>query len=271
VLSHARVLRVFKYAMFFDGIDDYVVISLTVYGWSGITIQEWIYPFHPKPNVWWSKTGMIGDFWTDRPSTYYTTDNRHDYTVLNSAFRTRRPDGTHSVYAFSIYAYRNTWVNVARRFSLADRMFIGYVNGSRVYTATIPPTEATILEWNPDRATYPWMYRRFVLGANVYGAGAGAENMMMMQYQLLIYTRDISSSDIEWNFRHPDNPVRDDLYVWLQADPAHIKDIDGDGVLEWIDLSGNGNHGKIYGATLVELVKSPARAPAPARLLAPVR
>jgi hypothetical protein len=91
--------------------------------------------------------------------------------------------------------------------------------------------------------------------------------MKMMQYQLLIYTRDLSDSDIAWNFKYPENPVRNGLYVWLQAGPQYIKDIDGDGVLEWLDLSGFGNHGKIYGAQLVQLVKTPARVLTPSRVL----
>jgi len=93
----------------------------------------------------------------------------------------------------------------------------------------------------------------------------------MMQYQLLIYTRDLADKDIEWNFKNPDNPIRNGLYVWLQAHPDYIKDIDGDGVLEWVDLSGNNNHGKIYGAQLVELVKAVKRVLKPARVLRAVR
>jgi hypothetical protein len=111
------------------------------------------------------------------------------------------------------------------------------------------------------------MYKQFVLGANVLGTG----NMKMMQSQLLIYTRDLSDSDIAWNTKYPDNPVRNGLFVWLKADPQYVKDIDGDGVLEWVDLSGYGNHGKIYGAQLVELVKTHKRLLAPVRILTPVR
>jgi hypothetical protein len=111
------------------------------------------------------------------------------------------------------------------------------------------------------------MYKRFTLGVDV----RGYEHMKMMQYQLLIYTRDLSDKDIEWNFKNPDNPVRNGLYVWLTADPQYVKDIDNDGVLEWIDLSGFGNHGKIYGAQLVQLVKPSARILTPARALKPAR
>jgi hypothetical protein len=59
--------------------------------------------------------------------------------------------------------------------------------------------------------------------------------------------------------------------LWLKADPSYVKDIDGDGVLEWIDLSGFGNHGKIYGAQLVELVKTAKRVLTPVRIPVPAR
>jgi hypothetical protein len=262
-LQASRVLKTFKYAMYFDGVNDYVVIPLTVYGWSGITIQEWIYPFHPKANKAWSKFSMIGDFWTDYPSVFWTSDNRFDYTGLGLQFITRKPDGTEGYYGFDFFAYKNTWVNVAYRFSLSDRTLIGYIKGNKIYTTSIPSSEKTVLEWNPDTATNPWMYQRFVLGANVYGT----EKMKMMQYQLLIYSRVLSDSEIQWNYLYPENPIRDGLFVWLQADPDYIKDIDGDGVLEWIDLSGFGNHGKIYGASLVQLVKPASRILPKARIL----
>jgi hypothetical protein len=59
--------------------------------------------------------------------------------------------------------------------------------------------------------------------------------------------------------------------LWLQADPSDVKDIDGDGILEWLDLSGYNNHGKIYGAQLVELIKTPPRLLTPLRTLQVVR
>jgi hypothetical protein len=76
---------------------------------------------------------------------------------------------------------------------------------------------------------------------------------------VLIYSRPLSDSEITWNYSNPDNPIRNGLVLWLQAHPDNIRDIDGDGVLEWLDLSGYGNHGKIYGATLVKLIRDPVR------------
>jgi hypothetical protein len=89
--------------------------------------------------------------------------------------------------------------------------------------------------------------------------------------QVLIYSRALSDSEIQWNYQNPDKPIRNGLVLWLQADPAYVKDIDGDGIPEWIDLSGYNNHGKIYGAQLVQLIKTPARMLTPARVLKPAR
>jgi hypothetical protein len=245
-----------RYAVFMDGIDDYVVITpFTVYGWSEITIQEWIYVYHPKANTSWSRFSMIGDIWDDKASTLYSTDYRYDYTFLNVNWDVRKPDGTRQSYICEFYAYRNTWVNVVRRFNNA-REFAVFINASKAYSATVPSDYTTVLEWNPDTATDPNRYRRFVLGASTIYAGY----MKIKQFQLLIYSRALSDSEIALNCNNPFNPVRGGLRVCLIADPQYIRDIDGDGILEWIDLSGYNNHGKIYGAKLVDLYKSPVRA-----------
>jgi hypothetical protein len=221
------------YTWYFDGVNDYVVIPLTVYDWSAITIQEWIYPFHPKANAAWSKFNMIGDYWANFPSIFYGTNNRYDYTGLSLLFVTRRPDGTQRFYSYNLFAYRNSWVNLANRFSLLDRVLAGYINGVRVYSATIPSTEHTILEWNPNTATYPWMYRRFVLGANTNGS----ENMRMMQANILIFSQSLSDSEIYNTYAY--NIVNSSgLAVFL--DPTFYNGT------HFLDLSGNNRHGIGY-------------------------
>jgi len=254
-MSPIRGIRTFRYAVFFDGIDDYAVIEpFIVYGWSEITIQEWIYLYHPKANALWSRANNIGDPWVDYPSTQYITNNRFDYTALGIEFFTRTSAGTRGYYGVSTYVYRNAWINAVRRFT-STREFSVWVNASRVYAVTIPADEKTVLEWNPDNATYPERYKRFVLGANtIFG-----EWMKIMQSNLLIYSRALSESELRRNMTYPWNPVRDGLKVWLYAHPDYVKDIDNDGILEWVDLSGNGNHAKLYGATLATPIKSPLR------------
>jgi len=254
-LSPVRGIRVVRHAVFHDGIDDYTKIEpFTVYGWREITIEELVYPYHPKANLLWSKFSMIGDYWTDYPSTFIEPNNRFDYTRIYVYWTTRRPDGTKGVFVFNIFEYRNTWVHVVRRFT-TTREYSIRVNAERKYSVSIPPDEITVLEWNPDTATYPERYKRFMLGANVWFD----EHMKVSYYAFRAYSRALEDWEIEHNFRYPYDPVKKDLEVYLLAHPDYIADIDGDGVLEWIDLSGKNRHAKLYGATLVELVKPPAR------------
>jgi len=88
--------------------------------------------------------------------------------------------------------------------------------------------------------------------------------------EVYIYSKALSAEEIFWNYDNPSNPVRNGLVLWLQAHPDNVKDVDGDGRLEWIDLSGFGNHGKVYGATLIEVIKSPVRVLSPARIVSKV-
>jgi hypothetical protein len=88
---------------------------------------------------------------------------------------------------------------------------------------------------------------------------------------VLYYSIPLTDAQINQIIANPDNPMRNGLIAWFKADPQYVKDIDNDGVLEWVDLSGYGNHGKIYGAQLVQLVKASARALTPARVLSPAR
>jgi len=65
--------------------------------------------------------------------------------------------------------------------------------------------------------------------------------------EILIYSRALSQNEIAWNYNNPDNPVRDGLVLWFHWDSIDIR------AGKWYDKSGYGNHGTIYGATLVEL------------------
>jgi len=222
------------YTWFFDGVDDYVVVPLTVYGWQGITVMELQYPYWPKANTAYSKYTMLGDYWTDYPSFFWATDNRYNYTWLNLHFVTRSPDGTRRIYTFSIYDYRNTWVSTAWSFDLSTRALVGYVNGVRVYSATVPSNETTVLEWNPDTATNPQWYRRLVLGTSV----GGAENMKMMQAYVLVYSRALSQDEVVGTQM---NRVVNTSGLAVFLDPTFFNGT------HYIDLSGNGNHGAPYG------------------------
>jgi len=260
-LTPARVMRVLPKALYHSGVDNYTVVEpFTIYGWSEITIEELVYPVYPKANASWSKFSMIGDYWTDSPSTFLGTNNRKDYTSLEVFWVTRTTDGVKKHYVYNFYAYRNSWVHLIRRFT-ADREYSVWVNGEKKYSVTIPSDEKTVLEWNPDTATHPYMYERFVLGANV----VLGEEMTVMYGCLRIYRdKALNENEIKHNFYHLNDPARDGLVLWLHWDSIDI------GAGKWYDKSGYGNHGTIYGATLVDVIRKPVRVLSPpSRIISP--
>jgi hypothetical protein len=254
-LQPSRVLRIPRYAVLCNGVDAYVVVEpFVVYGWNEITIEAMMYIYHSKPTATWSYTNMIGDVWSNEPFTFIRIDPYFTTPFLN--FVTRRPDGSLRWYGYNISSWINAWIHLVARFT-PDRVFDVWVNGEVRYSVTIPVEEVTVLEWDPGKATNPDRYKRFVLGT---GTRFDVKTFTHVSYGYLrIYSKALIDDEILWNFLYPWSPVRSGLALWLMAHPDYVKDIDGDGVLEWVDLSGYGNHGKIYGARLVELIRAPAR------------
>jgi len=244
-LPPRRVLRQFRYAMYFNGVNAYVVN--TGFKWSvlqnGYTIVLWLNTVDRDCDVLTHYTA---------PQGYFLMGYRMDYKRV--AFATRSTD-TNEHYGLAESDFKNppnVWNNVVVTWDTVQGCW--YANG-------------VLDRCSSDARTGKGMnYTGFYIGKVYY-----SNYYQGYVSQLLIYSRVLASKDIDWNFKNPDNPVRNELYVWLQADPQYVKDIDGDGRLEWIDLSGFNNHGKIYGAQLVQLVKTPARVLTPARALSPVR
>jgi len=245
-LTPERVLKQqFRCAMYFDGIDDYVMT-----GESGIPITT-------------EFTGMVWA-WID-PTTefYYNRFFGMDLYYIEFSYGV----GSRNQLGYYYRLNGNRWIGTGVSAPLGIRFFSTlrfkngvtdvFVNTSKVFTRTEPGTS---LKAYLDKVTLAWT---FSLDTSLRYKGYTAH--------VLIYTRALSDSEIEWNYLYPDNPVRDGLVLWLYADPAYVKDIDNDGVLEWIDLSGYNNHGKIYGATLVQLIKSASRVVQAQRVLSVVR
>jgi len=159
------------------------------------------------------------------------------YTRLFLCWGTRHPDRTKVLYSYDLYAYRNAWVHVVRRFT-RKREISFWVNGSMVYAATVPATEQTVLEWNPENASYPERYRRFVLGANMAFSG-----WMKMKYgEVRIYNRALTEDEIKAIYERG-ALIRDGLVLYLD-----FSEYEGDIAY---DKSGYGNHATIYGARWV--------------------
>jgi hypothetical protein len=232
-LAPRRVLRAFKYAVYFDGVDDFVRIpaSSSLDFSSDFTVCAWLAVAELNPRY----GGAV-----DAGRTYVT-----NWWFLLTSGKTAMQFGLpYTDGSWSTIYFPDVAIGVFKNycFGVSGSTQFGYLDGSLYYTITFTKTRAVSLRpvdigrWLDDSS-----YGKFMLA------------------QLLIYSRALSGSEILWNYQYPDNPIRNGLVLWLKADPNNIKDVDGDGVLEWLDLSGYGNHGKIYGATLAKLIRDPVR------------
>ena len=244
-LTPKRVLRTFRYAVYFDGVDDYVRISLpsSLTGSASFTVMFCLSFYFQPRRIW---------------VLWYGTPGK--YTVVHFLIN---PDGLTQFGFFdgvqnsiSVKPYEKVFTFYATRYDNISSLLESFINGNKVDSDTVTTTPNVQPGYIYIGCPAPTFRESYLKG---YIA------------QVLIYTRTLSDSEIQWNYQYPDNPVRNGLVLWLQAHPDYVKDIDGDGVLEWIDLSGFGNHGKIYGAQLVQLIKTPSRVLKPARVLKPMR
>jgi len=248
-----RVIRVRRYGLLCDGVQGYAVIEpFTVYGWNEITIVDLVYIIRPKPRWDLADFSGIGTGLDYQPETVLTATFGNLFDKVSVKWVVRRPIGYPWVYRYDFYEPTNSWVCLVRRFT-QGREYSVWVDGDRKYQDTVPSDYKTILEWNPDTAMYRDRFKRFVLGAST-----GKSAYMSVIYgAFLVYDVALPDSRIAEVCVRPYRPPREGLRVWLMASPEHVIDLDGDGVLEWVDLSGNGNHAKIYLASLVGLVKAP--------------
>jgi hypothetical protein len=244
-LSVRRVLRTFRYAMYFNGVNSYVFVSRS----------SSLEPSQLTVSVWANMNSLISRDWGPMFVSKYN-GKYQGYTLFligtsgRPTFRIATPNVFYEAIS-PVAITMNSWYFIT-----------GVWDGSNIYIYV-----NSVLK---NRASAPAITHSADLYIGREGwAPYGYVNGFI--FQVLIYSRALSDSEIQWNYQYPDNPVRSGLVLWLQAHPDYIKDIDGDGVLEWVDLSGYGNHGKIYGAQLVELVKAVKRVLTPARVLKAVR
>jgi hypothetical protein len=245
-LSAKRVLRTFRYGIYFDGIDDRVLVTSTANDELDLPVFTLVAMVNPVsiPGTYGS---VVGRFYRQPYHMYIDNnyslrvgvtfyDNTLDYRVLSSANAVPL----------------NVWSLLATSY---DRVTMrGYINGSLVGTTVYNKALLTGTNYN------------------VYlGSVAGGNPLRGYIYCVMIYNRVLSNAEIAQLYSNPDFPPTSGLVLWLKASPDYVKDIDNDGILEWIDLSGNNNHGKIYGAVLTKVVKDPISVSPSKRILSVVR
>ena len=79
-----------------------------------------------------------------------------------------------------------------------------------------------------------------------YGSNPQYEFFYGNIYQVLIYYRSLSDSEVSQLYQNPSSIPTSNLVLWLKADPHYLYDVNWDGYVDWIDLSGNNNHATLY-------------------------
>jgi hypothetical protein len=219
--------------MYFDGVDDYVSLfttnfpSFTIVVWAMLATPSWPSPLWRAivSKGYYGNVAGVGGIYVLSPTSY-------------GGWLRDVAGNIYNVTAGTLPSLLEGF----RCIALTSEARL-YVDGVLRVAVTLP---------NPVNSnTYPWNIGRDPIGTTRVFPG--------YVHQALFYTRVLDASDISRSCSYPDNPVRNGLIAWYKADPQYVRDIDGDGVLEWLDLSGYGNHGKIYGATLVKLIRDPLR------------
>jgi len=238
-LSPGRIQIIPPKAMYFDGVDDYVTVpdspSLRLTTLTAIVmVKVWSY-----------------DAWNVIISKATSEANKPNYE-----FSVHRIYGNLCVWngsasACSRYvATLNTWLHVAY---VVNGGVSFYVSGSFIDSYS----------WSVNTA---WDSNPLFIGVDYPSPRNGDYNFARIYLaQVLLYSRALSRDEILWNYNYPDNPVRDGLVLWLHWDSIDVN------ARKWYDKSGFGNHGTIYGATLVQLQLPPRRKLSPFRVQSPVR
>jgi len=252
-LSAKRVLRTFRYAIYFDGIDDQVQVpyNTTIDITDELTVSVWLnqpgvppkYNFSKNPDAVVINIGVESSCgWRIRSYGFYGKK----YFEWN--------DGTSKHGTPAIYHTLYSFFHIASVYSSSNRIVKTYYNGSLSSSST----------WYSVASAADYPLRIGIMDNTGYWFSGYV-------YNVLIYHRALSNDEIMQLYSRPDNPPTNGLVLWFKAHPNNVKDIDGDGVLEWIDLSGNNNHGKIYGAVLTKVVKDPIAVSPSRRVLSVVR
>jgi hypothetical protein len=248
-LSPSRVLKTFRYAMYFDGIDDYVNCknSPSLNTTTEVTVEA---VFYSMNETWlvkgavvlgkgdWAVTNSIGLCCWFEPRIFF-----------NVAGRT--------------YGYAaNYWVNHYGRW--------WFITGTAKAMGSVKVYDSGVLKVTASCPISSWdlSYTDLRIGRDPRATSYFNKGYI---HTIRYYNRVLSDIEIQYNLKNPYSPIRDGLVLWLVAHPDNVKDIDNDGILEWIDLSGNNNHGKIYGAVLTKVVKDPISVSPSKRIMSVVR
>jgi hypothetical protein len=248
-LSAKRVLTTKPYAMYFDGIDDYVNCgnNPSLNTTTEATVEA---VFYSLTEPWLKKDGVVF--------------GKGDWAITNSIGLCcwHEPRIYFGISSATVGYIANYWVNHYGKW-----WFIAGTVKARELTKVY---DSGVLKVTISASTSPWDLSK----TNLFIARDPRVATYFFKgyiHTIRYYNRVLSDTEIQYNLNNPNNPIRDGLVLWFVAHPDNVKDIDNDGILEWVDLSGNNNHGKIYGATIIKLVKDQISVSQPKRIMSVIR
>jgi hypothetical protein len=213
-------------ALYFDGVDDYV--SLTRKLFSGVyntfTFDVWVFPLRFDRGVCVLHRAGFND-----QGLVPSSPNRFFFLVMSGGVR-------YELYSGTVTA--GFWYNVVGSYDgSTQKIYVdGVLRNSRALKVDVNWDLNYIGTFiGVNEPTKPW---------SSYLNGYIA--------RVLVYSRALTDSEVVHNMLNPNSPIRDGLVLWLDARACDVsRNI-------CYDLSGNNNHGTIYGAQVVTL-PSPVR------------
>ncbi len=220
-------LRVPKYAMSFNGVDDYAEVVLSAFPFDEFTVEMMFLDYMHSGNRYERHVGL------------YASDGSRMWNLYTSRFE------PHSL-VFEAYNTEGEWVGETlwpTPLNEWEHVTITLKNETlKVYrNASLEVTKSSISV--RDLGEY---YLRV-------GGVKTIDNAWSKIAFLRIYSRALSEEEIRHNYLFPDNPVRNGLVLWLHARPEYVS---GN---TWVDLSGFGNNATLNGPTLEQIIKTPKR------------
>ncbi|MCI4407519.1 MAG: DUF2341 domain-containing protein, partial [Thermofilum sp.] len=221
----------------FNGINNYAMVKpFSVYGWNEYTLVAWISP----TNVFGGKTDMIG---RNLPSPVWWIGSWIElspygtYNVIGCEIW-RPSDNAHYVvwdYSMPLSSYK--WAQIIYTVSKLSKNVQIYFNSIMLKNVDI----SSYLDAGYITPMDDEYMTKFVIGT----APTFDEWASLIHGELRIYNRALSPTEISGLYQGTLNPT-DGLMLWLVADPHYIYDINWDGYVDWIDLSGNNHHATLY-------------------------
>jgi len=221
-------VTIYDYALYFNGASHVSIPSLT--GFAGpMTVVAVVQPLREGNMTIFNNNQLVVRVDQERP------DPTRGLKLEFSAF-VRLSDSTVEPRARSydqVEAYNTTWYFVVARW---DGTHLMLFVGRKKFTSH-----------RPGQLTDVAVEARIGRGEQTCVDCNGWVGYIARVY---IYTVALTDDEVTQIYHSPDSPPTRGLFAWYVASPDDVRDVDGDGVLEWIDRSGNNNHGKIYGAQL---------------------